>query len=42
MPNKLLRCAAAVAALLTLAAVYASYLQPALLLTLANQVWGCF
>lgn len=42
MPNKLLRCAAAVAALLALAAVYASYLQPALLLTLANQVWGCF
>ena len=42
MPNKLLRCIAAVAALLALAAVYASYLQPALLLTLANQLWGCF
>jgi hypothetical protein len=30
------------AAALALAAVFASYLRPDLVMTLANQVWACF
>lgn len=33
---------AAVAALLVLLAVFALYLQPGFMLTLADQIWACF
>lgn len=33
---------AAVAAVLVLLAVFALYLQPGFMLTLADQIWACF
>lgn len=36
------RALARLAAAIVLAAVFASYLQPDLVMTLANQLWSCF
>lgn len=42
MPARTARIAAWAAALLVLAAVFFAYLQPTLVVDLANRVWSCF